>query len=96
MLLNLSNRYRIRGEEKQYVLEFHRKGKNTRTGEDTQKWDALGYFVTLDSLLRYMMEHRIRISDVTQLSEFIGKIDETVDLITRTLLPPYTIVKKGD
>lgn len=77
MILKINNDYRIESTRYCWVIKQRRKGK----------WDALGYYPSLETALHGLVELRLRLSEARSISEALAKVESLVAALCRGLPP---------
>ena len=77
MLLVIDGNHRIESTRYCWVVQQRRK----------TKWDALGYYPTLESALHGLVELRLRLSDAQSISEALAEVKSLVAALCRGLPP---------
>ncbi len=103
MQLPINDRYRIRGEEKQWVLEErHRRVVDTARssplkpgGETYSRWEASGYFPTLEQAVHHLTELELRISGAKNIVEAMVESKRIVSGLVAAVSPQFEIKQRA-
>lgn len=81
MLIQLNEQYRVRGVAMNFVLEEKkvRGDKSKNAGEEY--WEEIGFYPSLDALLRGMFKRHLQASECVGVIEVIQEINKAVATI---------------
>ncbi len=77
VIVKINDDYRIESTRYCWVVRRRRKGK----------WDALGYYPSLETALHGLVELRLRLSDAQSISEALAEVKSLVAALCRGLPP---------
>lgn len=87
MKLAINSKYQLRGDDSQWIVEY----RTEKDGLLTDRFVVMSYHPTLSGAVNALVEHNVRTSDATSLSEALDAVSKITQDITSALCPHFTI-----
>ncbi len=102
MLLTINDKYRIKGDEKQWILEQRKRRvvDTSRTnplkpgGETYSRWEAIGYFPKLQQAVAHLSELQLRISGAKNVIEALVESKRIMAELVAQLSPEFELSER--
>jgi len=96
MLITIDKRTRIVSDEFNWIVQFKSKSPIKRKGkEQAYDWIHWGYFQSLRSALKRLLEHKVRILPFSDVYRILEHIDLAQIEISKSLEPHKTRLDNG-
>ena len=91
MIIPIDEKYRIKSDSRQWMIQQYTTRKDRETGEMTDEWKSMKYFSDPSNIVTELAHMMIRTADTHTLTDALAEVDRVTASLLDALTPSFEV-----